>query len=73
VRAADGEPWVGRWWMGTGSLVDFTSPAAERWWREQAERLLALGVEGIKADDGEGYYVPDDARFADGSTGATVA
>ena len=73
VRGADGGAWVGRWWMGTGSLVDFTSPAAERWWREQAERLLALGVEGIKADDGEGYYVPDDARFADGSTGAAVA
>ena len=27
----------------------------------------ALGVEGIKADDGEGYYFPDDVRFADGT------
>ena len=27
----------------------------------------ALGVEGIKADDGEGYYIPDDVRFADGT------
>ncbi len=25
VRAADGEPFVARWWMGTGSPVDFTS------------------------------------------------
>ena len=25
------------------------------------------GVEGIKADDGEGWYIPDDARFADGT------
>ena len=32
--------------------------------------MLALGVEGIKADDGEGYYLPPDVRFADGSTGA---
>jgi alpha-glucosidase (family GH31 glycosyl hydrolase) len=73
VAGPDGEPYVGRWWMGTGSLVDFTSPAAERWWRGQAERVLALGVEGIKADDGEGWYVPDDARFADGTTGAETA
>jgi alpha-glucosidase (family GH31 glycosyl hydrolase) len=70
VRAGDGRPWVGRWWMGTGSLVDFTSPAASRWWRRQARRILDLGVEGIKADDGEGYYLPPDARLADGRTGA---
>jgi len=59
--------------MGTGSPIDFTSPDAERWWREQAKGALALGVEGIKADDGEGYYFPDDVRFADGSTGAQSA
>ncbi|MDX6683651.1 MAG: alpha-D-xyloside xylohydrolase [Solirubrobacteraceae bacterium] len=73
VRGADGEPFVARWWMGTGSPIDFTSPAAEQWWRSQAKRALALGVEGIKADDGEGYYFPDDVRFADGTTGAQSA
>ena len=31
------------------------------------------GVEGIKADDGEGYYLPDDVCFADGRTGAQAA
>ncbi|HEV2769186.1 MAG TPA: glycoside hydrolase family 31 protein [Solirubrobacteraceae bacterium] len=64
---------VARWWMGTGSPVDLRSPAAEAWWRAQAVRALGLGVEGIKADDGEGYYLPDGARFADGTTGAQAA
>lgn len=73
VRDADGGPLVAKWWMGKGSPVDFTSAAAEAWWREQAKRALTLGVEGIKADDGEGWYIPDDARFADGTTGAQAA
>ncbi|MEA2142987.1 MAG: alpha-D-xyloside xylohydrolase [Solirubrobacteraceae bacterium] len=73
VRDRDGGAFVARWWMGTGSPIDFTSPAAETWWRTQAKQALALGIEGIKADDGEGYYFPDDVRFADGSTGADAA
>ena len=68
VRGRDGGPHVGRWWMGIGSPVDFTSPAARRWWQKQARPVLEMGVEGIKADDGEGYYIPPDARFADGRT-----
>ena len=71
---ADGDrPWVGQWWMGSGSIVDFTSPAAERWWREQIKRVLRQGVEGIKIDDGDGYYVKDDVRLADGRRGAQAA
>ena len=73
VKQPDGGPYLARWWMGTGSPIDFTSPAAREWWIEQARGVLRLGVEGIKADDGEGYYFPDELRFADGRTGAEAA
>jgi alpha-glucosidase (family GH31 glycosyl hydrolase) len=73
VRGEDAEPLVRQWWMGTGSPIDFTSPAAEEWWRDQVKRVLALGVEGIKADDGDGYYIPDGVALADGRSGASAA
>jgi alpha-glucosidase (family GH31 glycosyl hydrolase) len=73
VREPDGEPFVTQWWMGTGSPVDLTSSAAEQWWRAQARRVLELGVEGIKADDGEGYYIPPHVQLSDGRTGESGA
>ena len=68
VAEADGESHVGQWWMGTGSPIDLTSPAAERG-GGSGKRVLELGVEGIKADDGDGFYIPDEARLADGRPG----
>ena len=69
----NGRTLVTQWWMGTGSPVDFTSTSAEEWWRAQVKEVLALGVEGIKADDGDGYYIPDRVRLADGRSGASAA
>ena len=73
VRAADGTPHVARWWMGTGSPVDFTSRGGRGVVARAGQARARLGVEGIKADDGEGWYYPPDVSFADGRSGAQAA
>ena len=71
VKRADGTPYVGRWWKGEGSLVDFTNPAARSWWQDQVRQAIHLnggaGADGFKDDDAEGSF-QGDVRFADGSS-----
>lgn len=73
LKTPDGETYVHR--LGNspnllGSMFDFTHPGAVEWWQERVQRLMDLGVRGIKTDFGE--QVPDDAVFHDGSTGKTM-
>ena len=66
VKRPDGTPWVGQWWKGEGSLIDFTNPAAKLWWQDQLRQVTSAGVDGFKDDDGEGSF-QGDVRFADGT------
>ena len=66
VKNADGSPYVGRWWKGEGSLIDFTRPKAKQWWQDQVRQAIAAGADGFKDDDGEGNFFGD-VRFFDGS------
>ncbi len=66
VKRPDGSPWVGQWWKGEGSLIDFTNPGAKLWWQNQLRRAIAAGADGFKNDDGEGSF-QGDVRFADGT------
>ncbi|HWB33325.1 MAG TPA: TIM-barrel domain-containing protein [Acidobacteriaceae bacterium] len=66
VRNADGTPWVGQWWKGEGSIIDFTNPAAKAWWQDQVRQVIRLGADGFKDDDGEGNFLGG-AHFADGT------
>lgn len=66
VKRPNGAPWVGHWWKGDGSLIDFTNPAAKLWWQEQLRGVMAAGADGFKDDDGEGSF-QGDVRFADGT------
>jgi len=50
-------------------LVDFSRPAARRWWQDQHASLFEMGVAVMKTDFGEG--LPEDAVMADGRSGRT--
>ena len=71
VKRPDGTPYVGRWWKGEGSMIDFTNPAAKSWWQDQVRQAMHLngqeGADGFKNDDAEGSF-QGDVRFADGSS-----
>ena len=66
VKTPDGKPYVGRWWKGTGSMIDFTNPLAKRWWQDQVRQAIAAGADGFKDDDAEGSF-QGDVKFADGT------
>ncbi|MFC6963687.1 TIM-barrel domain-containing protein [Halocatena marina] len=53
-----------------GALVDFTNTDAVEWWKDKHRRLLEMGVDVFKTDYGE--YVPEDAVFANGKSGASM-
>jgi alpha-D-xyloside xylohydrolase len=65
LHRPDGSTYIGRWWKGTGSLIDFTNPAAKQWWQRQLSKVIRLGADGFKDDDGEGVFIGDVA-FAGG-------
>jgi alpha-D-xyloside xylohydrolase len=67
VKNANGSPYVGRWWKGEGSLIDFTKPKAKEWWQSQVRQAIAAGADGFKDDDAEGAFFGADVRFADGT------
>jgi alpha-D-xyloside xylohydrolase len=64
VKMADGSPYVGRWWKGMGSLIDFTNPDAKAWWQDQLRQVVRMGADGFKDDDAEGNF-QGDVRFFD--------
>ncbi len=67
VKDAHGDPYVGRWWKGLGSMIDFTYPKAKQWWQDEVRQAIAAGADGFKDDDGEGNFFGADVKFADGT------
>jgi alpha-D-xyloside xylohydrolase len=65
VKKANGDIWQWDRWVAGMGLVDFTNPAACRWFAEKLRELLAMGVDRFKTDFGE--CIPTDVVYYDGS------
>jgi alpha-D-xyloside xylohydrolase len=65
VKRPDGDVWQwDRWQAGMG-LVDFTNPAACRWFGDKLRGLIDMGVDSFKTDFGE--RIPTEVVYFDGS------
>lgn len=65
---ADGTPYTfSSNFNAPAAQIDFTDPAAVRWWQGRVERMLKLGAEGFMEDFGEQVQVG--MRFDNGTTG----
>lgn len=66
VKDTSGKPYL----MGSGYHIDLTNPEAYSWWKEEMKKIIRLGIDGFKLDRGQD--IREDARFFDGSTGASA-
>jgi alpha-D-xyloside xylohydrolase len=66
IKKTDGGVWQTDLWQPGMAIVDFTNPAACRWYAGQLQRLLAMGVDCFKTDFGERIPV-EGVVFHDGS------
>ncbi len=66
VKRTNGDVWQWDMWQPGMALVDFTNPAACRWYQIELEKLLDMGVDCFKTDFGE--RIPsENVTYSDGS------
>jgi alpha-glucosidase len=71
ARTATGQPYLFLDNFGSqAGLVDFSNPAAVRWFQGRLTAAMTVGADGFMTDFGE--QVLTDMHFADGSTGAQM-
>ncbi len=70
IRTPEGEVYLFPYLDGPSSLMDLTNYQTLRWYERQVAHMAALGFDGGMVDFGE--WVPFDARFSDGRSGAEL-
>ena len=65
LKRPDGEVWQWDMWQAGMALVDFTNPAACRWFGDKLRALVDMGVDCFKTDFGE--RIPTDVAYFDGA------
>ena len=65
LKRPDGRVWQWDKWQPGQAIVDFTNPAAAKWYADHLRRLLNMGVDAFKTDFGE--RIPTDVVYHDGS------
>ncbi|MCU6793900.1 alpha-xylosidase [Paenibacillus sp. WQ 127069] len=65
VKTKEGDVWQWDKWQAGMGLVDFTNPAAVKWYQGKLKRLVDMGVDSFKTDFGE--RIPTDVVYYDGS------
>lgn len=66
VKNLDGSVWQCDRWQAGMALVDFTNPAACKWYQDKLEKLIDMGVDSFKTDFGERIPVTG-VQYYDGS------
>lgn len=65
LKRPNGDIWQWDLWQAGMGIVDFTNPAAWKWYQGKLRNLLDMGVDCFKTDFGE--RIPTDAVYYDGS------
>ncbi|WP_028986283.1 alpha-xylosidase [Thermicanus aegyptius] len=65
LKKPNGDVWQWDMWQAGMGVVDFTNPAAVKWYQGKLRRLLDMGVDCFKTDFGE--RIPTDVVYYDGS------
>ncbi len=65
VHKANGDVWQWDMWQPGMAVVDFTNPAATKWYQDKLEALMDMGVDTFKTDFGE--RIPTDVVYFDKS------
>ncbi|MCL2702853.1 MAG: alpha-xylosidase [Defluviitaleaceae bacterium] len=59
LKRLDGSVWQTDLWQAGMAIVDFTNPAAKRWYQSKLEYLVDMGADSFKTDFGERIPVRD--------------